>query len=120
LKATEPFRIDEQLLVCFGGPNKGRKALKATISRWVCTAIELAYQSLGKALPEGIKAHQTCAVSASWAEFHNVSLTDICDTASWGNESTFVKHYQLNLSGNKPTVRLGNVVLQTVLSVSPQ
>jgi hypothetical protein len=120
LQITESFRSDEQLFVCFRGPNKGRAASKATISRWVRTAIQLAYQTSGHSLPTGIKAHQTRAYSASWAQFNNVSLSDICDTASWGNESTFVRHYQLNLAGDEPSARFGNAVLQTVLDGRPQ
>jgi hypothetical protein len=103
LQVTAPFRAAEQLFVCFRGTNRGQAASKATISRWVRTAIQLAYKASGKSLPTGIKAHQT-----------------ICDTASWSNESTFVRHYQLNLAGDEPSARFGNAVLQTVLDGRPQ
>jgi hypothetical protein len=120
LTATAPFRQDEQLLVCFSGPRKGKAAAKATISAWVKKAITLAYKASRKELPTGIKAHQTRGMAATWAQFHNTSLKDICDTASWGDASTFAKHYQLNLSGNVPSARFANAVLQTVLDGRPK
>jgi hypothetical protein len=120
INQTAPFRQDEQLFVCFSGPRKGRAAAKATIAAWVKKAITLAYQALRKPLPTGIKAHQTRGIAASWAQFHNTSLRDICDTASWGDMSTFAKHYQLNLADNVPTARFANAVLQTVMDDRPQ
>ena len=120
LKATEPFRLDEQLFVCFHGQRKGRAATKASIARWVKKGIEHAYKAINKPLPSGIKAHQTRGMAASWAQFHNTSVRDICDTASWGDVSTFARHYQLNLAGNEPSARFGNAVLQTVLDGRPQ
>jgi hypothetical protein len=120
VKATKPFRKSDALFVCFSGPNKGCKAAKASISRWVRKGIELAYKALKKKLPKGIRAHSTRAVSTTWAQYNNSSLRDICDTASWGHSSTFTKFYQLNLAGGESSARFANAVLQTVLDGRPQ
>ena len=99
---------------------KGKAATKTTISRWVRTAIQEAYTARGLEPPQGIKAHDTRGMAASWAQFNNASLADICDTASWSNQCTFATHYQFNLAGNRPSARFGNAVLQTVLDRRPQ
>jgi integrase len=113
---TRTFRARgvDQLLVNFYGARKGLPASKPTISRWVRKCIELAYRAGGKMPPTGVKAHDTRAVAASWAQFNNASLPDICNTAQWANTNTFAMHYQLNLAGNEATARFGNAVLQTV------
>ena len=120
VQATKPFRQTDQLFVCFAGAKKGKAATKTTISRWVRTAIQEAYTARGQEPPQGIKAHDTRGMAASWAQFNNASLADICDTASWSNQCTFATHYQLNLAGNRPSARFGNAVLQTVLDRRPQ
>jgi integrase len=113
---TRTFRVRgvDQLLVNFQGARKGLPASKPTISRWVRKCIELAYKARGKLPPLGVKAHDTRAVSASWAQFNNASLPDICNTAQWATTNTFALHYQLNLAGNEASARFGNAVLQTV------
>ena len=120
LSATKPFRKTDQLLVCYSGARRGYAATKGTISRWVRRCIQEAYKACKKPLPEGLKAHDVRGMAASWAQFHNASLADICDTASWSRDSTFTTHYQLNLAGNRPSARFGNAVLQTVLDGRPR
>ena len=120
VQATKAFRKSDQLLICFAGAKKGQAATKTTISRWVRTAVQSAYRARDLEPPQGIKAHDTRGVAASWAQFNNASLSDICDTASWSNQCTFATHYQLNLAGNRPSARFGNAVLQTVLDRRPQ
>jgi integrase len=116
LRATQSFRRTDQLLVCFQGQRKGLPASKPTISRWVRKAIEMAYKVLNKPLPEGIKAHQTRATAATWAQFYNASLKDICETASWGSTCTFAKHYQLNIAdSSEATARFADAVFQAAL-----
>jgi hypothetical protein len=115
VEVTQPFRSSDQLLVCFGGSKKGGPAAKATISRWVRDCIKLAYSSQNLTLDGGVRAHDTRSVSATWAQFNNASLKDICDTASWSNSSTFATHYQLNIAGSEPSARFAEAVLQTAL-----
>ena len=62
---SREFRIDENLLILFAGKSKGRKASKATISRWIKEAIREAFVSQSLDPPEFVKAHSTRAVSTS-------------------------------------------------------
>jgi hypothetical protein len=116
LHCTKPFRKRgvDQLFVNFHGARKGLPASKPTISRWVRKCIELVYRANGRIPPLGVKAHDTRAVAASWAQFNNASLPDICNTAQWAKSNTFALHYQLNLAGNEASARFANAVLQTV------
>jgi hypothetical protein len=90
------------------------------IARWIRICIQIAYVSLGKPLPTGLKAHQTRGVAASWAQFNGTSMLDICNTATWSDQCTFARHYQLNLAGQSASARFANNVLQTVLDSGAQ
>lgn len=120
VEATQSFRKSDQLLVCYSGPNKGKGATKMTIARWVRRCIQEAYKAVGREPPQGVKAHSTRAVAASWAQFNNTSLLDICKTASWSSSCTFATYYQLNLAGNSSTARFAANVLQSVLEGRPR
>jgi hypothetical protein len=119
LEATKSFRKSDALFICFKGKRKGQKAHKDSIARWVKRAIELAYKAIGKTLQGPITAHSTRGMATTWAKFNNASLSDICDTASWSQASTFTRHYQLNLAGGEPSARFANAVLQTVFEGRP-
>jgi hypothetical protein len=119
VKATRAFRKTDQLLVCFAnGPRKGQAASKLSISRWVRQAIQEAYKAQGLRPPNGIKAHSTRGQAASWAQFHNVAMSDICSSATWASDCTFATFYCLNLASTN-TTRFANGVLQTVLDGRP-
>ena len=120
IQATRLFRKTDQFFVCYSGPRKGEAASKMTIARWIRTCIQKAYVSLGKPLPTGLKAHQTRSVAASWAQFNGTSMLDICNTATWSDQCTFARHYQLNLAGQSASARFANNVLQTVLDSGAQ
>ena len=102
VQATKAFRKTDQLLVCFAGPRKSLAASKMTIARWVRTAIiKEAYISLGRVPPTGVKSHSTRALAASWAQFNNISLVDICKSATWASGCTFATFYiKLNLANS--------------------
>lgn len=119
-QATRHFRKTDQFFVCYSGPRKGEAASKMTIARWIRVCIQKAYISLGKPLPTGLKAHQTRSVAASWAQFNGTSMLDICNTATWSDQCTFARHYQLNLAGHSASARFANNVLQTVRDSAAQ
>ncbi|XP_072010847.1 uncharacterized protein [Engystomops pustulosus] len=85
----------------FQGKNKGVKASKTTIARWLKTAIASCYTEQGKEVPPNLKAHSTRAISASWAEKRGASLEQICRVATWASSSTFAKHYRLDLPNSQ-------------------
>ena len=119
VQATKPFRRTDQFLVCYSGARKGQAASKMTIARWIRVCIEKAYRVKGEPLPTGLKAHQTRSQAATWAQFNNTTISDICKTATWSDGCTFARHYQLNLAGQCATARFANNVLQTVLDRRP-
>ena len=56
------------LLFVSYGPGSNRTAVAgSTVSRWIVEAIRLAYASRSVRVPEGLRAHSTRGVSASWA-----------------------------------------------------
>ncbi|XP_072004446.1 uncharacterized protein [Engystomops pustulosus] len=114
LQATEPWRIDHNLFIQFQGKNKGRKASKISIARWLKSAISTCYTLQGKEVPSNLKAHSTRAMSASWAERRGASLEQICKAATWASTSTFIKHYRLDLPSSQD-LSFGRKVLQAVI-----
>ena len=98
---TRSFRTSDQLWVCFGaGTRHGGPLSKTRLARWIVEAIRAAYASAGQLAPEGIRAHSTRGVAASWALFQGVSVEDMCAAASWSSHHTFVKYYSLDVSGS--------------------
>ncbi|XP_071975450.1 uncharacterized protein [Engystomops pustulosus] len=96
------------------GKNKGRKASKATIARWLRLAIASCYDLQKIQIPSGIRAHSTRAMSTSWAERRVASLDQICRAATWSSSTTFSKHYRLDLHLSKD-LSFGRKVLQAVI-----
>ncbi len=80
---TRSFRSSEQLLVCYGGQQKGKAVSKQRLAHWIVDAIALAYQSQGEPCPMGVRAHSTRSVASSYALAHGASLADICRAAGW-------------------------------------
>jgi hypothetical protein len=110
LQATAEFRKDNHLFVTYGVTNKGQKASKATLARWVKEAIHKGYEAMGKAPPGGIKVHFTRHASASWVELKGVLVLVICQQANWTTPHTFLKHYKLELS-NSVSARHAHIIL---------
>ncbi len=92
---TRSFRSSEQLLVCYGGQQKGKAVSKQRLAHWIVDAIALAYQSQGEPCPMGVRAHSTRSVASSYALAHGTSLADICRAAGWATPNTFARFYSL-------------------------
>ncbi|XP_073690968.1 uncharacterized protein [Garra rufa] len=95
---TSAFRRSDQLFISWAPPNTGNPISKQRLSHWLVEAISLAYESKGVRPPEGLRAHSTRGVAASWALFNGVSLQDICAAASWASPHTFVRYYRLDVT----------------------
>ena len=85
------------LFVCYGQKNKGQKASKQTIARWIVHTIKCAYAASGRPIPDHLRAHSTRAQSTSTALFNKVPIEEIMRAADWRTESTFARHYSLDL-----------------------
>ncbi|XP_051980853.1 uncharacterized protein LOC127642225 [Xyrauchen texanus] len=98
LDRTSSFRKSDQLFISWGPPHSGKPISKQCLSHWLVEAISLAYESRGVQPPEGIRAHSTRGMAASWALFKGVSLQDICAAASWASPHTFARYYRLDVT----------------------
>jgi hypothetical protein len=100
IKATAPIRRTEQLFVLHdgGGPDKGKPASKATIARWLTQAISRAYEHFGRVPPTNLRAHSTRSMATSVAFKGNVNFVEIARAACWATETSFIKHYRLDVS----------------------
>ncbi len=83
------FRSYEQLLVCYGGQQKGKAVSKQRLAHWIVD------QSQGEPCPMGVRAHSTRSVASSYALAHGASLADICRAAGWATLNTFARFYSL-------------------------
>ncbi|XP_068103097.1 uncharacterized protein [Hyperolius riggenbachi] len=114
LERSKSWRKTDALFILFAGKNRGLRASKPTIARWIRQAILMAYQSQGMVLPTSVKAHSTRSVATSWAERAGASIEQICRAATWSSQNTFVKHYRLNLLSSGD-LAFGRKVLQAVV-----
>ena len=98
INRTQGVHLCDQLFVCFANPAKGKALSKQRLSHWIVEAISVAYSSRGPSLPQGVKAHSTRGMVASWALFKGISVSDICAAASWSSPHTFVRFYRLDVT----------------------
>ncbi|KAL0194596.1 hypothetical protein M9458_008168, partial [Cirrhinus mrigala] len=79
---TRSFRRSEQVIVCFGGQQKGNGVSKQRLAHWAFDAITMAYQCQGEPCPLGVRAHSTRSA-------------DICRAAGWATPNTFTRFHNL-------------------------
>ncbi|MCG7869396.1 MAG: hypothetical protein JAY74_23885 [Candidatus Thiodiazotropha taylori] len=95
-------------------PLKGTKDISpATISRWICEVIRLAYSKLSSSDLSFMKisAHEVRALSSSWAYWNSVALDDVVRAAYWRSNSTFSSFYLRDLAPiRQDTSSLGPLV----------
>ena len=114
ISRTEEFHTS-RLFVCFYGSQKGSPGSSQTVSRWIVSAITLAYDLAGKTLPEVLKAHSTRVLATSTALLRGVEVPDICRAATWSTPSTFVTQYHLDVRAKKEA-SFGRAVLTSLLA----
>ncbi|CAJ0926420.1 unnamed protein product [Ranitomeya imitator] len=127
LDRTSSFRKTDSFFVIPDGTRRGQPASKATIARWIRTAILEAYRVKNRVPPPGIKAHSTRAVGASWAVHHRASALQLCKAATWSSIHTFAKFYKVHTYASADA-SLGRRILQAavwqqhtpMVPVSPQ
>ncbi|XP_041422215.1 uncharacterized protein LOC121394688 isoform X2 [Xenopus laevis] len=111
---SKSFRKSPALFVLPSGPRRGQPASKSVLSRWIRESIKQAYSAKGKPPPEGLRAHSTRAVGASWAWRNSASLEQICKAATWSSTHTFAKFYKVD-TYSSAEASLGRMVLQSVI-----
>lgn len=91
-----PFRNTDTLMVIPHGNRRGQAATSRTIASWLVKSIKKVYSMRHLAIPEGIRAHSTRAVSTCWAAYCRVSPETICKAATWSSRHTFISHYRVD------------------------
>ncbi|XP_044155489.1 uncharacterized protein LOC122942062 [Bufo gargarizans] len=114
IKRTKSWRKSANLLIQFGGRNKGSKASKTSLARWIKETIRECYRLQSSSCPITLRAHSTRAMSATWAEKAGASIDQICRAATWSSSTTFVRHYRLDSMANQD-LAFGRKVLQAVV-----
>jgi hypothetical protein len=74
-----------------------------TVSSYLKSCIQLAYELSGQDLPSGVKAHSVRSMSVSWASLRNVGTQAILDSCYWKAENTFLKSCSKDLTELKVT-----------------
>lgn len=100
IERTAAFRTTDRLFVRFGTKGHGAPLSSQRLAHWVCDGIATAYQARGCPPPSVIRAHSTRGVSTSVALSRGVTVSDICQAASWSSVSTFVRSYLMDMSTN--------------------
>ena len=111
-------RASSQLLVCYGGKQRGHPVSVQRLSKWLKLAVELSYEQAHLPLPS-VKGHQVRKQATSWADLAGVTPVDICRAATWKSTSMFARHYRLQLLHDADT-DLGRRVIQLSASSSAE
>ena len=98
VRRTADVRRDQQLFVCYGDGQKGKKVSSQRLAHWLIDGISLAYEVAGLTLPGKVKGHSTRAIGASAALFKGASVGDICSAATWSSPSPFQRFYLRNMA----------------------
>ena len=80
------------------GPTAGKPVAKSMVSRWIVETIKLVYTSRGASVPDGLRAHSTGGMAASWALCRGISIQDVCTAAIWSSPSTFATDCNLDVA----------------------
>lgn len=94
---TAGFRKTDQLFVGFGARGHGDPLSSQRLAHWVRGGIVAAYEARGRPPPAVVRAHSTRGVSTSVALCRGVTVSDICQAASWSSASTFVRSYLMDM-----------------------
>ncbi|XP_041425389.1 uncharacterized protein LOC121395599 [Xenopus laevis] len=114
IQRSKDFRLSQNLFVLPSGARRGLAASKASIARWLRETIRQAYLAKGKSPPEGVRAHSTRSVGASWAWRNSASLDQICRAATWSSVHTFTKFYKIDTFSSAEAA-FGRKVLHSVV-----
>ena len=98
LECTKTFRgSTQQILVCYGGSQRGQPLTSKGLSRWLSMVLTASLESTNG---ETATAHSTRGVATSVALFQGVSVEDICKSARWSSSNTFGRYYLRHVGSN--------------------
>jgi hypothetical protein len=112
-RTTDPSirKCRRHLFIPLKDVKPGHEISSSTISRWICSTIINAHQSLSDPLPSGIKAHEVRAVATSLRLFSKTPLNQIIEAGRWHSGGSFSKFYLRDLVSQENSIRsAGSVV----------
>ena len=86
---TKSKRASSSLFVATIAPHK--EVATSTLAGWLVECIKMA--GTEAILTDRVRAHDTRAVSSSWALFNGASLKEIQQAAFWSNPNSFISCY---------------------------
>ena len=91
MSRTKPIRHCPNLFISTVAPHG--PASRATISRWLVSAVKAAGGGAFTEASGPIHAHDTRSLAASWALFNGASSSEILQAAYWSSPNTFISTY---------------------------
>jgi len=89
ISRTKSLRSSSDLFITTTAPH--RAASKDTISRWLVECIKLTGDGVLQSGP--LRAHDTRALSTSWALFNGATIEQLQKAAFWANPNSFISCY---------------------------
>jgi len=106
LKKVAPAREGHSQLFLTHKKGAVQNASKRTIARWIVDTVRLAYEKANQGDLNLARAHDTRALSASWALFQGVKLQEVMNAAFWAAETTFTSFYLRDVLSNETAFSL--------------
>jgi hypothetical protein len=85
--------------------NQGNEISGSTISRWICSTITTAHQSISGHAPQDIKAHEIRAVATSLRLFSKTPINQIIAAGRWHSGGSFSKFYLRDLISQETSIK---------------
>ena len=108
LDRTKSLRSTTDLFVTTTAPH--RAASRDTVSRWLVDCIKLAGDSVLQVGP--LRAHDTRALSTSWALFNGASIEQVQKAAFWANPNSFISCYLKDVVAHEASFALASLGVQ--------
>ena len=102
---TKDLRSSTSLFVTTTAPHGA--ASRDTVSRWLVQCIKLAGDDVLQAGP--VRAHDTRALSTSWALFNGATVEQIQKAAFWANPNSFVSCYLKDVVAHEASFALASL-----------
>ena len=105
LSRTKDLRSSSSLFVTTTAPHGA--ASRDTVSRWLVECIKLAGDDVLQAGP--VRAHDTRALSTSWALFNGATMEQIQKAAFWANPNSFISCYLKDVVAHEASFALASL-----------
>ena len=102
---TKFLRPSYDLFVTTTAPH--RAASKDTVSRWLVVGIKLAGDDVFQRGP--VRAHDTRALSTSWALFNGATIEQVQKAAFWANPNSFISCYLKDVVAHEASFALASL-----------